>query len=289
MKNLMLSTAIFAASVVVANAEAHMNSTFRTEADPMEIHASEFIGMRVYTTEAEYGGDESMGIQQDWNDIGEINDVILSRDGQVEAVLLDIGGFLGMGERRVAVDMNAVKFVSDGETADNEGDFFLVVNAPRASLDDAPAYERNVDRMASADTNATVTTEQHTTQQTANVTTEPATTATGTEMAMDRPLFEREGYASAERETLTTEMLTGTRVYDANDEWIGEVSKLLLTDDGKLSQAVVDVGGFLGIGEKPVALDMNKLDILRQNDGTELRVYVSATKDELKALPDYDG
>ena len=38
----------------------------------------------------------------DWDDIGEISDLVLSQDGQVKAVLTDIGGFLGLGERDMA-------------------------------------------------------------------------------------------------------------------------------------------------------------------------------------------
>jgi hypothetical protein len=56
-----------------------------------------------------------------------------------------------------------------------------------------------------------------------------------------------------------------------------------------VQQLVIDVGGFLGIGEKPVALEMTSLDILRQDGGEEIRVYVSQTEDELEALERYEA
>lgn len=113
---------------------------------------------------------------------------------------------------------------------------------------------------------------------------------TGTTAAMQpRAPVERDGYMTAEETDLTAEKLTGAAAYDANDEWIGEVSELLLTDEGKVKSAVIDVGGFLGLGEKPVELDLSKIDILRADDGSDLRVYIPMTEEELKAMPDYEG
>lgn len=117
-------------------------------------------------------------------------------------------------------------------------------------------------------------------------------TMSGTETTaamQPRAPIERDGYMTAEETDLTAEKLTGAAAYDANDEWIGEVSELLLTDEGKVKAAVVDVGGFLGLGEKPVELDLSKIDILRADDGSDLRVYIPMTEEELKAMPDYEG
>jgi len=100
--------------------------------------------------------------------------------------------------------------------------------------------------------------------------------------------FERDGYTAATMDDLTTEDLTGTRVYGANDEDIGEVGELLLAD-GEISQVVIDFGGFIGIGEKEVALDMSQMTILRSDDLGDFRVYVDLTEEELDAMPEYDG
>ena len=58
---------------------------------------------------------------------------------------------------------------------------------------------------------------------------------------------------------------------------------------GQVTDAVVDVGGFLGIGEKSVALPMASLDVLQQEGGDDLRVYVSQTEDELEAMETYSA
>ncbi len=276
MKKLLLSTALIAVttSAGVAMDDAGM---FRAESDPMEIHASNFIGKRVYSSEAEIEGDAFQGVQPDWEDIGEINDVIFSRDGKVEAVLVDIGGFLGIGERQVAVEMDAIRFVADDATAEDLSDFFLVMNAPRAALEAAPEYSWQYDAAMQEEGEA----ETEGAMETLDV-------AASDPDATTREPVVREGYVSAGEADMNTEMLTGAPVYDAKDEWIGEISELLINDEGKITDAVIDVGGFLGIGEKPVGLKIGEVDILRPDDGTDLRVYVSMTKEELEALPTYD-
>jgi hypothetical protein len=105
---------------------------------------------------------------------------------------------------------------------------------------------------------------------------------------MSTESFARDGYTSAPTEELTAELLTGAPVYDANDEWIGEVSEILLTDAGEVNSTVSDVGGFLGIGEEPVELKLGDLNIMREDGGDDVRVYVSATKDQLQAMPTYE-
>ncbi|MDN5785768.1 PRC-barrel domain-containing protein [Pseudorhodobacter sp.] len=119
----------------------------------------------------------------------------------------------------------------------------------------------------------------------------PATDATTTAPAAATtpmmPPMTHEGYAAAKPEVLTAEALTGARVYDANDKDVGEISSLLLSDSGQVTEAIVDVGGFLGMGEKPVALKMSDLQILQGDNGGDFRVYVSQTKEQLEAMPDY--
>ncbi len=284
MKNLMISTAVVAFTALSAHAQD--GSAFRTEAVAGEVYASDFIGKRVYAAEAEYTDPGAAGIQTDWDDIGEINDVILSRDGTVDAVLVDIGGFLGMGERQVAVNMGAIRFVSDDATGDDPDDYFLVMTAADAQLQEAPAYSRmpGTDMKSDMESNAGATMVTEGAQADANTSIEAPAAAPGT---MPDTMVTRDGYVAAEPEVLTAEKLTGARVYDATDADVGEVSSLILGADGQITEAVVDVGGFLGLGEKPVALSLSELQILRSDNGDDIRVYVSQTKEQLEAMPDY--
>ncbi len=286
MKNLMLSTAILAGLAGVAFAQ-DSGSMFRAAVDPMNVRASDFIGMRVYASESAIDANEYNGMQDGWDDIGEINDVVLSRDGKVDAVLVDIGGFLGAGERQVAVGMEAIKFVSDSGTADKPDDFFLVMSAARADFEAAPDYSMKGDATAPAEAAPSATETMPATDPA-----DPAaadTTAATDPAAGARQPMSRDGYVAADATYLTSEKLTGAKVYDANDKSIGEVSNVVLSADGKATDLVIDVGGFLGMGEKPVALPLAEIDILRESEGDDLRVYLNQTKEQLEAMPNFEG
>lgn len=283
MKRLMLSTAALTLSAGALWAE---DAMFRSAADPMEIHASAFVGKRVYASEAALSSLDANGVQTDWQDVGEINDVILSRDGKVDAVLVDIGGFLGIGERQVAVEMNAIKFVADTATPEDDSDYFLVMNASRVNFEDAPAYSWSDKAMNAADTamdNAATAIDDAATATAAAV----SDAATKTADATMREPTVRDGYEAAAPTDITAEMLTGASAYDSSDQRVGEVSELIIDGQGKLTDAIVDVGGFLGIGEKPVKLAMADVDVLHEAGGDDIRVYVPMTKEQLEKLPTY--
>ena len=48
-------------------------------------------------------------------DMGRIVDIVVDRSGQVRAAMIDFGGFLGVGTRKIAVDWRLIRFPSDGK------------------------------------------------------------------------------------------------------------------------------------------------------------------------------
>jgi sporulation protein YlmC with PRC-barrel domain len=82
-----------------------------------------------------------------------------------------------------------------------------------------------------------------------------------------------------------TSKLVGTKVYNNAGENIGSVEDIILKPDGTLGTVVLSVGGFLGIGNKYVAVPFSNLKISR--DSSSLKITTDGTKDSLKALPDY--
>jgi sporulation protein YlmC with PRC-barrel domain len=66
--------------------------------------------------------------------IGEISDVLMSKDGRVEAFIISVGGFLGVGEKDVAVPFSAV------HATDKDGKWYLTMNATKDSLKEARGY-----------------------------------------------------------------------------------------------------------------------------------------------------
>ncbi len=49
-------------------------------------------------------------------DMGKIVDVLVDHKGQVRAAIIDFGGFLGVGTRKIAVDWRAIQFAADGKS-----------------------------------------------------------------------------------------------------------------------------------------------------------------------------
>ena len=96
----------------------------------------------------------------------------------------------------------------------------------------------------------------------------------------------------------------GTDVLGPDNAHIGNVNDMLFDQNGKILGLIVGVGGFLGIGEKNVAIDMGAFQpvppetgsttgagggggMSSNNDPTNVKLKVSWTKDELKSAPDF--
>lgn len=76
--------------------------------------------------------------------------------------------------------------------------------------------------------------------------------------------------------------LIGKDVYGQNGKDVGDLKNLLIGKDGRVQAAVIEFGGFLGLGENQVAVDWNKLNV--QGD----RVTVNMTEDEIKSAPHWN-
>lgn len=103
----------------------------------------------------------------------------------------------------------------------------------------------------------------------------------------DAPTLGDRGHASHPRLTpaeLTASNLEGAPIYGPDDEKIGSISHLHGTGPG--AQVVVDVGGFLGLGAKPVAIPMSELDIMRDENG-KVHALTSWAKEQIKELPEH--
>ena len=340
MKRILGTTAIILSLTGPAFADAHAAGFGTVTAQETDFFASDLIGMRIYNSETEVEANSTIAAdgEKEWDDIGEINDVLLDSEGNVKAVILGIGGFLGMGERDVSVNMDEIRIVTEEGDSD---DRFLVVNTSKEMLEKAPAFERmddeadmeteaNMDAnadmnaetdMAATDMNAETEVDTETemeadaealaneaemeakeaaaeTEQAVDkATTEMADGANELEQDMERPMLtapavEREGYTNAtveDRNALTAEDLEGSYVYGANDETVGEIGALVMGDNGEVGQVVINVGGFLGIGEKPVAVTWDELQIMKNAEGDDFRIYIDSSKEALKAQPEYQG
>ncbi|MCD2173380.1 PRC-barrel domain-containing protein [Rhizobium sp. C4] len=87
-------------------------------------------------------------------------------------------------------------------------------------------------------------------------------------------------------QNVTASNIIGATVMDAANASIGKIDDLVLSGQGQVTNYVVDVGGFLGIGSKRVALTPQDVTITADGSGN-LQAKTQLTKEALNARPDY--
>jgi len=78
--------------------------------------------------------------------------------------------------------------------------------------------------------------------------------------------------------------LEGITVYGPQDDNVGTISHL--HGHGAETLVIIDIGGFLGIGTKAVALRLSELDVMREENG-EVHATTALTRDNLDAMPEH--
>ncbi|MGK6313966.1 PRC-barrel domain-containing protein [Neorhizobium sp. DT-125] len=97
------------------------------------------------------------------------------------------------------------------------------------------------------------------------------------------------GYLTEQGETqVSANDYIGKPIYNAEDKSIGDVNDLIMEENGGIVAAVVGVGGFLGIGEKDVAVPMDKITMTRDaENNNEVRLTTTETAEALQAAPEF--
>ena len=296
-RNLLATTAL--ASLIATGAFAQdATTTAPAPADPaMQDAAAPVVKADGHLATQIIGETVYNGTGDDAQNIGDVNDIVIGADGKIEAVVIGVGGFLGIGEKNVAVDFAQLDW------AERDGDRWLVAPTTKEQLEQQAAFDRSAyepamttaasDPAVTAPADPAVTAPadpavqpmdqaQNTAPADPAAPAATAPTDTTTTAAIDR---------STLKEMPATEMraedLVGTTVYGANDANVGEIGDVLLTADGKIDAYLVDVGGFLGMGEKEVAIGSDNLAFMTDNDGNKY-LYTTFTKEQLDAAAAYD-
>jgi len=202
--------------------------------------------------------------------IGEIKSIHLDPSGKVDAVIVSVGGFLGVGEREVLLNWRDLQIDANGEVVRvNMTKDQLKAQAPYSYREpalrgtvftDKGVYAPERDPAARTDR----------TDRTNTASSDVPTRSTGD--------FNVAGQMSAEA-------LIGKTVKNATNENVGKINDVYLDASGGVKLVVVSVGGFLGVGSKDVAVPW--IDLKFGRDGNAITVLTNWTKDSLKAMPDY--
>src|SRR5664280_3484248 len=98
--------------------------------------------------------------------------------------------------------------------------------------------------------------------------------------AITTPAFAAETMSSLPTDSWTVTNYYKQDVYDKNQNTVGKIDDVLIDKSGKITALIVGVGGFLGMGEKDVALPFTAIQAEKKNNKWYLTV--DETKDSLK-------
>lgn len=314
MKKLMLTTAIVAVTSMGAIAQTSstsMNGDAATMTGSSQIVpaflSSDFTGKNLYTLDTEQtrtltqdragedanvwdrismrweSSDAFVSERDAWENIGNIKDIVMTKDGEVRGILIDVGGFLGLGARTVMVDISELYFVTDETAPEELSDFFVVAAMSQDRLEALPewndeqltiGYEAQAYGDASAGRNMGM--QDHGNSMTGQ------TATTGAAPAMN-------GYSEMAEQDRTAENLLGADVYGGDGDNIGSVDDVVMSDDGTMTHLILDIGGFLGLGSHTIALEAGAVDIMWHDADGDVRVDAPMTQEQLENLPEYQG
>jgi sporulation protein YlmC with PRC-barrel domain len=229
------------------------------------------------------------------DNVGEVESVVIDGDGNVKYVIAGVGGFLGLGEKHVALHWDELTISENGDK--------VMANVTKEQLEALPehkfpetgkpgmvySYDDDVavnpyiaertppaDSTAAAPEAAPETPPAATTESTANTTTAAAPETTPPEAAIE-PAAGIPGMRASE--------IIGAKVNSADGASIGEISEVIVQSNGSINGVVVDVGGFLGMGEKPVLLGWKDLSFAGNAD--DVVVSTALSKEQLNSMPAY--
>jgi len=195
--------------------------------------------------------------------VGKIDSVAIDQGGKVRAVIVGVGGFLGVGEKQVALPWESLSVGNNGED--------VVANVTKDQLKALPEHKFP----ASAHSGTVYSYDDELQANPPVAKNAPATTSPEATMAP----------AAGAAGDLRASQLVGASVKNADGKSVGKIGEVLLTTSGSVQGVVVDVGGFLGIGTHPVLIAWNDLSIAHANGSVEATTRMS--REQLDHLPPF--
>ncbi|TAJ03442.1 MAG: PRC-barrel domain containing protein [Planctomycetota bacterium] len=216
---------------------------------------SELLGMQVVGTQGEK--------------LGKIDDVVVHPGGHSSYAVLSIGGWLGMGDKLFAMPFTVFHALESNAIAKDEP-LSLVLPLNKEQLLAAPGFDKDawpnlanpewtldVDRFYVGRTNPN----------------QPARDAS---------------LVPAPFSSLRATELDGHSVKTLLDEKLGDLDEIAIDGRGRVRYAVLSVGGFLGMGEKLIAVPWDSLSFSANSGPGEARlITLATTKPHLESAPQY--
>ena len=222
------------------------------------------------------------GPEEDAEASGTINDMVVTSGQGISAVVIGVGGFLGVGEKDVAIDFAQLQSI-----AREDGTQRWILPTTAEALTTAPAFIWSESEAATGAEMTPAEEQEQLVEGDPNAApVDPNLTTDGAEPTVASPL-DRTGFSEFDETGLSADQLRGIAVYGINDEQIGTIGDVVMTPEGGIDAVIVDVGGFLGLGAKPVAVGFDNLSFSADTDGVRY-LFINASREQLEAQPTYD-
>lgn len=179
-------------------------------------------------------------------DIGKIEDLILNYDESITYAIVSIGGVLGVGDKLVAIPLADMKI--------NKKEERITTNLSEERLEKLPdfKFEYVVDRNYQTDNR-------------------PADSGTNSKYSAAKIDF-----------SINAKKLFDMDVFNQNGNNLGGIDDLILSNENKVTYAIMSVDGVLGVGDKLVAVPFHSLQIA--ND----KIMLQATEEQLEQASEFE-
>jgi len=203
--------------------------------------------------------------------IGKVKSVEMTKDGNIDTVVVGVGGFLGIGDHYVAISGKNLTWTQNGDK--------LTADVTKDLLKGMPEYKARSGVTVISDASpARPAPAANTAARPAPAAAPARTTAANDTKKAGKVAFNAKGEMSGQA-------LIGAKLTNPAHENVGEIKEIYIGNDGQINNVVASVGGFLGVGNRDVSLAWKDLKVTRDKD--DLVVMTSASKDQLKSLPEY--
>lgn len=225
------------------------------KAPPTVWLASDLIGMKV--------------VSQSGDNLGKIEDVVVHPGGEPSYAVLSFGGWLGMGDKLFAMPWSVLRTV-EPDTQKKDSARSLVLPLDKERLKTAPGFDKkNWPTMANADWTKDIDAFYVADQLPNRVVSKPVDASQRTSVITWR----------------ATE-LKGTDVKTPTGEKLGDLKELAIDSNGRVSYVAVSVGGFLGMGDRLVAVPWDSMTFSLGGDkGDKKLITLASTKKQLEGAP----